>query len=448
MNFLQRLRNGLADKDIGELLRGGAFAMGFRLLGIAMSYGFTLAISRNYGVDAWGTFALSFALLQIMGKLGRLGLERAATRFIAEFVAKDQQHALGRWYWRSLGYVVLANGVFALALFWGAPWIAKGLFQQAGAAVYVRLIAFSLVPFSVLLMNAWSLKGLKRTSAYSFLENTSLFLFGLLFLWVWRMHPNQLEIPVLAIGSSVGITCLISFALWARYGSVRWADSEDSHSVKETFRVSLPLLVAGSMFMIMSWTDTLMLGYFQGEAEVGAYNIATKIARFSTLFITSIDSIFMPKISAFYLKRDWKGLERITYQSTRIIFFTSMPLIVLLFLFPEFLLSIFDPDLGKAPVVASLLVLAAAKFINAICGNVGSILQMTGKQMTLQGIVFFAMLLNIGLNLLLIPYLGITGAAWSSFAGTVFFNLAGVIMVKRYFGVRASYAQFLFSRNR
>ena len=82
-----------------------------------------------------------------------------------------------------------------------------------------------------------------------------------------------------------------------------------------------------------------------------------------------------------------------------------------------------------------LLILLIGKLVDSISGSVGVILQMTGHQKVFQNIVFIALILNILLNLLLIPIYGIEGAAISSTCSIIFWNISSVMYVRRKFGI-------------
>ena len=69
------------------------------------------------------------------------------------------------------------------------------------------------------------------------------------------------------------------------------------------------------------------------------------------------------------------------------------------------------------------------QIINAFSGSVGVIMQMTGRERLFQNILIVALIINIGMNFLLIPTYGIIGAAIASSASIVFWNLTSVAFI-------------------
>ncbi len=177
----------------------------------------------------------------------------------------------------------------------------------------------------------------------------------------------------------------------------------------------------------MQWTDTIMLGMFRTEKEVGIYNVALKLAALTSITLFAINTIAAPKFAEFWGRRDIKGLGRVAQQSTKLIFWTSFPILLSFWLFPSYILSVFGSEF-KAGVIA-LMILTFGQFVNAISGSVGYILQMTEKQKIFQNIILIATVINIILNAILIPKFGINGAAFASMVSLVFWNLTSVFYI-------------------
>ena len=191
------------------------------------------------------------------------------------------------------------------------------------------------------------------------------------------------------------------------------------------------MLLISSLALIMKWTDTIMLGIFTTEKDVGIYNVAVKISTLTAITLAAINSIAAPKFAEFWGKKDIKNLKRTVHQTTKLIFFSSIPILILIWIFPSYFLKIFGEEfiIGKN----ALLILSIGQFVNAISGSVVILLNMTGKQVVAQNIVLIGTILNIILNALLIPIYGINGAAIASMISVSFINLSSVFYIKKEF---------------
>jgi O-antigen/teichoic acid export membrane protein len=142
-----------------------------------------------------------------------------------------------------------------------------------------------------------------------------------------------------------------------------------------------------------------------------------------------------------FAKNDVKGLEKVIHQSTKMIFWTTVPLALIFFILPEFFLGLFG-DKFKIGATAFIF-LSCGRLISSLSGSVGNILQMTGHQNVYAKILFFGAIVNILLNLMLIPIYGINGAAIASMSSLIVWNLSMVLVIKKKFGFYTFYIPFV-----
>ena len=136
-----------------------------------------------------------------------------------------------------------------------------------------------------------------------------------------------------------------------------------------------------------------------------------------------------------------QGLQKVVKQSTKIIFWSSIPLILIFFSFPKYFLGLFGTQFIVG--INAFIFLSCGKLVNAFSGSVGNLLQMTGKQLVYMKILFMGAILNVILNYLLIPIWGIDGAAVASMTSIIFWNLSMVIFINREYGFLTLYIPFL-----
>jgi O-antigen/teichoic acid export membrane protein len=113
--------------------------------------------------------------------------------------------------------------------------------------------------------------------------------------------------------------------------------------------------------------------------------------------------------------------------SSKLIFWLSCPIILFIFLNSESLLRVFGYEFVNAEF--SLRVLLIGQFFNILCGSVGYILMMTGNEKILRNIIISSALINIILNIILIPQFGILGAAIASAISMIIWNITALIYI-------------------
>ncbi len=436
------------DVHFAELIKGSGVSFVFQVLGIACGYVFTLLVTRNLGAKAWGIFTIAFTVLQITSVIGRLGMDTALLRFVAEYSSQKKWKLVQDAYLKALKLIVPFSLFLSLILFFLSPYIAKYVFHKNYLATSLRITSVVLVPFVLLFVNRECIRGLKRIKEYAFLNNVAVPFLASLFLLISFHFCKRSFTPIIVYISSIFVSFLFSLFLWIKnLKSVQFSVLNSSGTFKtyipsaisyrSLLSVSIPMLLSASMFLIMQWTDTIMLGMFRSAQEVGVYNVAFKISMITSITLTAINTIAAPKFAEFWGRRDIKGLGKVAQQSTKLIFWTSFPVLLIFWLFPEYILSIFGEEFRVGSTV--LRILTFGQFVNSISGSVGYILQMTGKQKVFQNIILCATIINIVLNYLLIPRIGIMGAAIASMISVVFWNISSVSYIMQKYKISTFY---------
>jgi O-antigen/teichoic acid export membrane protein len=412
-----------------ELIRSGFAALVLKMVGIAVGYLFILLITRKYGASVMGLFVLAFTILQIFTVIGRLGLDTALLRFIAEYRISDRSHRVREVYYKSSGITIISSIILSIVLFFFAPFIANDLFHKENMTVYLYIAAFAVGPSVFIFINSESIRGIKGIKEFVFLQYIAIFLFPIITLLLVMNVSNKDYVPFLSYIIGLYITAAISVYLWFNKSKINDMRKSNDLKMRDILKVSMPMLLTSSLFLVMQWIDTIMLGMLRSESEVGIYNVAFRISAGTTIMLFAINSMAGPKISEFYSKRDMKGLETIAQQSTKIIFWSSSPILLVIFLAPSFILGLFGEEFRIG--VYALILLTFGQMFNSLCGPVWYMLQMTGRQITFLFIIIVSALLNVILNLILIPRFGINGAAVASMIGLAFWNLSSVAYIKK-----------------
>jgi len=431
---LGKLRERLdSDIHLKEVIKGSATFFVLRILGMAVAYAFTLLVTRKLGASAWGIFALCLTILQITSVIARLGLDTALLRFIAQYNAQGKGGTAKYIYLKSLTLIIPFSLLLSAGLYLSAPLLAEKVFGKEHLTPYIRLIAFAVLPFTLLYINSESLRAFKRIKEYATLQNLLPFFIALTALGFFLIALNVTNTDLVLFSYIAGLS--IAFFLSSTYilKEFRKTNGEiEKPSLNHILSVSLPMLMSSSLFMIMSWTDTIMLGMWRTEEEVGIYNVAVRLSAITSFTLAAINSIAAPKFAEFWGKKDMEGLKRTAQQSTKLIFWTSAPVLILYLAFPSFFMGLFGEEFKKGAL--ALVFLTIGQFVNAATGSVGLILMMTNRYKTHRNLVFIVVLSNIILNFVFIPIYGFAGAALARMISESWGNLAGVFFVRKYYG--------------
>ena len=437
-----KLKKALKDQDFSELLKGSGISFILRFGGLAVGYLLTLVIANLFGAKGLGDYVLAITILRLFTLLAKLGLDTTSIRFIASFASQNKWSSIFRF--RKQVVIILSFSTVIASLF--MYFLAEPIADLINTNYkYIKLNAFLVLPLSFFMLHYESLRGLKRIAEFSFFYVMSQALFTVVSLLIIYQFTTTSDVPIYAYFVSVIIVSILSF-LSFKYSVKKLSDGQESadleiRSYENLLKISIPLMFAQSVQFIIAWTDKLMLGSMSTSEEVGIYHTAFKLSMFAAVALMSINSIASPKFAEMYAKNDMKGLRKIVRQSTKMIFWTSVPLVIIFFMFPEFLLGLFGEEFKVG--VNAFILLSCGKLFSSFSGSVGNILQMTGNQNILAKILLFAAILNIVLNLYLIPKYGIDGAALASVISIVVWNSGMILAVKKKLGFYTFYIPFM-----
>jgi O-antigen/teichoic acid export membrane protein len=434
LSFLSNL-----NPDFKKLLSGSGLVMAFKVAGAGAGYVFAYLITSNYGAETFGVFELSLTVLTIATVFGSLGLDGALVRFIPEFVEKKAPEHPRKVYVYALSLALPFSMVLAALLYVFSDDLALK-FGNELLGVPFRVTAF-LVPFSTWFgINAEAFRGMRHMVEYSIFQRGTVILLAIAAFFCFKYFTIELDdhlVPLIAFGIGLILLTLISGTSTPRRLSqiISYNSSDrliEPLEIRPLLIVAFPMLMSTSMFMIMNWTDTIMIGYYRDEAQVGVYRLAFKVANLITFTQFAISSIAAPMFSSFFAKNDLEGMKRITRDIGYMNLAISTPVFIMMLIFPSFVLDFFGKEFSAG--VAPLIVLAIGQIINAICGPVMYILTMTGKEKKARNNIIVASVINLGLNLYLIPIYGLMGAASATAISTVVWNILAVIQIKKEYG--------------
>jgi len=185
---------------------------------------------------------------------------------------------------------------------------------------------------------------------------------------------------------------------------------------------SAPLLLSAALTLVLSDIDTLMLGYFATEGDVGVYNVIYPIGVLLLMFLRSFRFLFLPKISELDEAESYASMRRQYYLVAKWIFLTTTPVFAIVVVYPETIIqTLFGAEYSSGGLALSIL--ASGFYIHAVLGLNGTTLTSIGRTRLILLDNLVAAGANIALNLWLIPRYRFVGAAIATTASYVLINV-------------------------
>jgi O-antigen/teichoic acid export membrane protein len=189
--------------------------------------------------------------------------------------------------------------------------------------------------------------------------------------------------------------------------------------------------------------DSIVLGLIKGDAAVGLYSTALRIARIPFAIVGAISSVMIPLISHAYHNKDIQGVVSLASKSFSFICVAGMPIAFGMFVSANFLITSFaGKNFGSAVII--LQILSPVIMVVGI-NNVFAIqlLYPIGQEKALFKAVFISMIFSIISNLVLISIFSFIGAAITNLLTEILVTTLSFIFVKKFVPIQLDKKIFL-----
>lgn len=374
------------------------------LLGLAAS----AVLARSLDQTALGGFALILAMVQIGTMLADGGTGLATTRFIAATMdGREQGQALasgirarllttafalvvGAVLMRWLQNVLYHGSVTTDAYVWALAWIVtKSLFLFAPAVARGRM--------------SWAVEG-----GLLVLESLAiLFVYASLHWWPGGQNdlPLRLALAYLLLLAPAQ-ACL-------RIPATPAATPGVAVTVRRLLRFGLPLVMNSSIFLLLTWTDRIMIGVMSSPGDLAVYFIAANLAGAGRMLFSIPEQVLYSHLAA-HVRAGDPGLPRIHEQLFRLFASLGALFVVAAGALGIMVIPLIYGDTYTASIWPFQLLLVV--LLVRVVSIPASLLLIGVYERTAEtrDALALAFLVNVLVNLLLIPRIGLVGAILGS----------------------------------
>lgn len=388
------------------------------------------------GDTQFGVTRLLLSASLIAAQVAQLGMGNVTFRFFPSFQDADAGH---RGFLRALLMVPFVGFIIYLALFFALRDTFGALFAQ-NAPLFVQydlflvpLVAFTLY-FNV--FDAW-LRSVYRTVSGSFLKDVILRLLQMAAIGMYWLQWVDFYGFVVVFTAVHGLVLMIAVYWTWHTGELHLSHPyrpPSAETNREMGTYAGYAILGGISAIAVANLDLLMVGAYLGEAEAGYYAIAFFIGTFISIPERSISKISYP-IIAHAFKNDDHALISAMYAKTSL-----NQVVIGLLIFVGIWANVHNalellPE-GFAVAKNVMIIISAAKLIDMATGA-NSIILLNSPwyrfDLTLNVLL---VVLTVVTNVMLIPILGIDGAAWASFITIVVYNLIKFLYIRHRMGMQ------------
>lgn len=406
------------------------------VLGLASN----ILLSRVLGPTGLGKYQLGYVLVQLVTSFCVLGLDKALMRYFPLLQARGVG---GRRLLliQGAGMVISLSLAFSGGLLLLAPVLAESYFHSPDMKGVVQMFCLYLPFFALTRFFTGAVAAIKRVDFGSQITNIltpALFLVGLA---VVAMTQTGLYGAITGRSVSMFVATVIFVWFLLRHLPNNSNRPREAGHFKGYVLLSLPLFFVGLGYLLLGQMDTIMLGHFVSEKEVGVYSVAVRISAFVLLGLEIVLPIVGPFWAQFAETGDLLSTKSLFGTVTKWTSQAGLLIFAFIVVFRVELLRVFGK--GFEPGATVVWILCLGQLANVASGPTGQLLSMSGKQ-RLEVFNTVAMVgVNFALNLFLIPRIGMNGAAVATGLSIVSINLIKLLQVYFLFGLQPYTTKYL-----
>ena len=438
-------------KNVGR----GSFYLTLESLTVVISgLLYSIVVLRWLGPGWFGILSLALSLVGL-ASVATGNFEIYLERHAAEFEARGQHLRLLRAHLWALALKAVLGFIAGFALLRLAPWIELQYgFDKLGLLVTLLV---SLVVFDGFgATGRATLYGLQQYSwiaALALLQHT-LKLVAVVTLWQTGRGPTSLALTISGLAVLHGLLAGgVAFALaWSRATQARASGADFSPDespraiLDDIFRYCLPLLGARAAFISGQNLSRVVLGKFFPAEALGLFSFAFQTVERFVGLVYAVPSSILPSLTQLVAHGESERLRRLLDKSFRLVATLACALSFLIFVFAEEITRILGGE-RYLPAVGLLRVLALVPWVRTAHQPLTMGFYALRKTGTVLVLALLKFLTEMGSYFLLIPVLGLAGAAWANLAGALFAFAGALVFMSAALGDGGSHRRAVMAKS-
>jgi O-antigen/teichoic acid export membrane protein len=435
------------DKELRGMARGSAVNLVGAACTAVANFGLMVVVTHGFSRAEAGIFFSATSLFLLLMAVGQLGTGTGLVYFISRARALGDVRMLSV-YLRTASVPVLAFSLaMSVALVAFAPQVADLTTDgdPGHLAGYLRVLGLFL-PVACLCQVALSAtRGLKTMRPSAYVDHIARPVLQLALVGGVAIVASANLLALAWVVPYLPALILVWLAWRRQHARIMQRSEQDTDTTAAPppgtagrfWKFTSPRALALSGQMAMQRVDIVLVAALRGPVEAAVYAAATRFLVLGQLGNQAVATAVQPRIGGALARNDDALGRRLYGTSTAWLILITWPVYLMFAAFGPFLLSVFGS--GYRAGAPALLLLSLAMLVATGCGMVDMVLNMAGRTTWTLANTMFAVILMLGLDLWLIPELGVLGAAigWSvsrTLANLVPLTLLGVTMRIHPFG--------------
>src|SRR5882762_2162698 len=434
-SLLARLRSKLAgagsEASVTQRLAGTIFII--RVISAALAYLSQILLARWMGGSDYGVYVYVWTWVLLLGSMMDFGISASAQKIIPEYRACGEYELLRGFLsgsrWMTFAVSALVSVLLAIAVDGLSPWIdAKAITPLFIGCLTLPAFVVANTQDGIARSHDWMLLGLMP----QFIVRQSLiigitagaFVLGFNLGATAAMIASAAAVWIAMIGQMI--------ALNRRLGG-HIEPGARAYDFRGWLSVSLPILLVESFYLLLSYTDVLVLQQFRPSEEVGVYFAVVKTLALVSFIHYAMSATTAHRFAEYNSLGDKARLSAYVAHAIKWTFWPSLAATLVLLALGKPLLWLFGPQFVVGYDI--MFIAAIGLVVRSAIGPVERLLNMLGHQHICALAYALAFVMNVVLCVALVPRFGGHGAAAATSIALTFETVLLFAIVRRRLGL-------------
>jgi len=419
-------------KNYAEVVaKGTGVFFAATILSTIIGYLLRIYLARNLSVAEYGLFYAVMSFISSIVVFRNIGFSAALAKFIPEFVVKKQPDSIRHLIYLIVFLQSVLTLLIALPLFLLSDSLAMAIFENKHASLVLKIFSIEMIFTTFYAIFNASLQGFQRIKQISLLNVCFISVVLLITLIFSAFGLNASRVALAYLGSSIVVAALSFLFLVRTFPEILKIELRvEKERIMRILKFGAPVFIGTVSWSLLSNFDTVLLTVYRTVEEVAYYQIAIPVARVLMFFASSLTVTLLPVISELWSGGKFNYVSKSVTLLTKLSLIGIIPFSLVFVTFPEIVINLFFGS-EYLPATLPLQLLSIGCIFLAIYSIISSVLTGIGKPAEATKVILTAFLINLALNLILIPNYGIFGSSLSALVSYVSCFILALHVVKR-----------------
>lgn len=400
------------------------YVIGSNIVGFLLGFVQIPILTKGLGATLYGTWSLINVTVALIVPFALISLNIAIVRFLA---AEKDEERIREDFFSICCVVFISATFFSFILYSLSDLLAIWIIKDSQSCSYIKLASILILLSSMEALFLSFFRMRRKIGIYTILNlGSSVFQVVLCILFI--LLGYKLRGVILAVIINGALFNVIAFSIILRETKLQFPKFS---RIKSFLSWGIPLAPNTAILWIIHSSDRYMVSYFLGVTDVGIYSAAYTIGSYTSFVLAPLGIVLYPSIAKHYDEGNLNEAKKYLKYSSKYLMMIVIPSAFGLSILAKPLLQELTlPQFVAGSVVVPFVAFGAVLFcFYQICVY---IIHLVGKTEITLRLLGISSGLNIVLNVLLIPRVGILGAALATLISYGVLGILTLLVTRRY----------------